>query len=48
LELYYQKLNLYYSLSKNFNLNFDESWVYDERTKLSIEINKVLRKRFSF
>ncbi|MDU1319917.1 MAG: helicase-related protein [Clostridium botulinum] len=48
LELYYQKLNLYYSLSKNFNLNFDEDWVYDERTKLSIEINKVLRKRFSF
>ncbi|EDU37413.1 RNA helicase [Clostridium sporogenes] len=48
LELYYQKLNLYYSLSKNFNLNFDECWVYDERTKLSIEINKVLRKRFSF
>ncbi|HCL4445308.1 TPA: RNA helicase [Clostridium botulinum] len=48
LELYYQKLNLYYSLSKNFNLDFDESWVYDERTKLSIEINKVLRKRFSF
>ncbi|KYN78285.1 RNA helicase [Clostridium sporogenes] len=48
LELYYQKLNLYYSLSKNFNLNFDESWVYDERSKLSIEINKVLRKRFSF
>lgn len=48
LELYYQKLNLYYSLSKNFNLNFDEDWVYNERTKLSIEINKVLRKRFSF
>ncbi|MFV3012341.1 helicase-related protein [Clostridium botulinum] len=48
LELYYQKLNLYYSLSKNFNLDFDESWVYDERTKLSVEINKVLRKRFSF
>ncbi|WP_407301483.1 helicase-related protein [Clostridium botulinum] len=48
LELYYQKLNLYYSLSKNFNLDFDENWVYDERTKLSIEINKVLRKRFSF
>ncbi|MBN3348581.1 RNA helicase [Clostridium botulinum] len=48
LELYYQKLNLYYSLSKNFNLDFDENWVYDERTKLSIEINKVLRKRFNF
>ncbi|APF27386.1 hypothetical protein NPD7_1665 [Clostridium sporogenes] len=48
LELYYQKLNLYYSLSKNFKLNFDEGWVYDERTKLSIEINKVLRKRFNF
>ncbi|WP_195923430.1 helicase-related protein [Clostridium tepidum] len=48
LELYYQKLNLYYSLSKNFNLDFDEAWVYDERVKLSTEINKVLRKRFGF
>jgi len=43
LELYYQKLNLYYSLSKNFNLNFDECWVYDERTKLSIEIDLVFK-----
>ncbi|WP_251859761.1 helicase-related protein [Clostridium sp. Marseille-Q2269] len=48
LELYYKKINLYYSLSKNFNLDFDESWVYNERIKLSAEINKVLRKRFNF
>ena len=27
LETYYQKINLYYSFSKAFNLNFDEEWV---------------------
>ncbi|EJO5346543.1 RNA helicase [Clostridium botulinum] len=48
LEIYYQKLNLYYSLAKSFNLEFEESWVYNERINLSAEINKVLRKRFSF
>ncbi|MEW9097340.1 MAG: helicase-related protein [Clostridiaceae bacterium] len=42
LELYYQKINLYYSFSKVFNLPFDEEWVYDERLKVSEEINDIL------
>ncbi|MEM1484785.1 helicase-related protein [Oscillospiraceae bacterium PP1C4] len=44
LELYYQKLNLYYSFSKNFKLDFDEKWVYREREILSEKINKLLLK----
>ncbi len=44
LELYYQKINLYYSFSKIFNLEFDEEWVYEERIKVSDEINKILTK----
>lgn len=42
LEIYYQKINLYYSFSKIFNLVFDEQWVYDERIQVSEEINKIL------
>lgn len=42
LETYYQKINLYYSFSKAFNLNFDEEWVYDERIKVSEDINHIL------
>ncbi|WPC43341.1 helicase-related protein [Clostridium sp. JS66] len=42
LELYYQKINLYYSFSKIFNLEFDEQWVYDERMVVSEDINKIL------
>ncbi|WP_123053703.1 helicase-related protein [Clostridium sp. JN-1] len=42
LELYYQKINLYYSFSKVFNLNFDVEWVYSERIKISEEINNIL------
>ena len=42
LELYYQKINLYYSFSKVFNLEFDEQWVYDERSVVSEDINKIL------
>jgi ATP-dependent RNA helicase SUPV3L1/SUV3 len=44
LELYYQKINLYYSFSKVFSLEFDEEWVYEERIKVSDEINKILTK----
>lgn len=44
LELYYQKINLYYSFSKSFKLEFDEQWVYDERLKVSEDINDILRK----
>ena len=43
LELYYQKINLYYSFSKVFNLNFDEQWVYENRVKVSENINNILK-----
>lgn len=42
LEVYYQKINMYYSFSKIFNLEFDVQWVYDERVKVSEEINEIL------
>lgn len=42
LENYYQKINLYYSFSKTFGLEFDEQWVYDERIKVSEDINEIL------
>ena len=42
LELYYQKVNMYYSFSKNFNLKLDMNWVEDERLRVSEEINKIL------
>ena len=43
LELYYQKINLYYSFSKVFKLNFDEQWVYENRIKVSDDINNILK-----
>ena len=43
LELYYQKINLYYSFSKLFKLRFDETWVYDNRVKVSNNINNILK-----
>ncbi|WP_017417101.1 helicase-related protein [Clostridium tunisiense] len=42
LEIYYQKVNLYYSFSKIFKLEYDEHWVQDERARVSEEINKIL------
>ncbi|WML35230.1 helicase-related protein [Clostridium sp. OS1-26] len=42
LENYYQKINLYYSFSKTFGLEFDEQWVYEERIKISEDINEIL------
>ncbi|AWK51484.1 RNA helicase [Clostridium beijerinckii] len=44
LEIYYQKINMYYSFSKIFNLKMDVNWVYDERIKISEEINEILLK----
>lgn len=44
LEIYYQKINMYYSFSKIFNLNFDSEWVYSERLKVSEDINEILVK----
>ncbi|WBW97085.1 helicase-related protein [Oceanirhabdus sp. W0125-5] len=43
-ELYYQKINIYYSFGKKFEVTFDEEWVYNERRKVSEEINKFLLK----
>lgn len=44
LEIYYQKINMYYSFSKIFNLKFDVNWVYNERLKVSEDINEILIK----
>ncbi|MCE9655300.1 helicase-related protein [Clostridium celatum] len=44
LEIYYQKINMYYSFSKIFNLKFDAEWVYNERIKVSEDINEILVK----
>ncbi|MBU3105350.1 helicase-related protein [Clostridium gasigenes] len=42
LEIYYQKVNLYYSFSKVFNLPFDAEWIYNERREISNNINEIL------
>lgn len=42
LEIYYQKINLYYSFAKNFKIPFEEKWVYDERLAVSERINLLL------
>ncbi|MCR4943812.1 MAG: RNA helicase, partial [Clostridium sp.] len=34
LEIYYQKINMYYSFNKLFNLKFDFQWIYDERIRV--------------
>ena len=42
LEMYYQKVNMYYSFSKNFKLELDIDWIKSERLRVSEEINKLL------
>lgn len=42
LEIYYQKINLYYSFSRAFKLELDEKWVYEAREKISNQINDIL------
>jgi ATP-dependent RNA helicase SUPV3L1/SUV3 len=42
LETYYQKINLYYSFSKVFHLEYDKQWVEEERIRVSSNINKIL------
>lgn len=42
MERYYQKVNLYYSFAKNFNVDFDPEWVYSERMRVSKRINSLL------
>ncbi|CAH2214112.1 helicase-related protein [Tepidibacter aestuarii] len=44
LEIYYQKINLYYSFGKIFGPTIDEEWIYEERNKLSEKINNLLLK----
>lgn len=44
LEIFYQKINLYYSFSKAFGLEFDEEWVCENRIKVSEDINNILIK----
>ena len=41
-EVYYQKINLYYSFSKSLGLDFDEQWVYAARKRVCDEINELL------
>ncbi|MBW6410612.1 helicase-related protein [Clostridium weizhouense] len=42
LEIYYQRVNMYYSFSKIFGLKFDMDWIYKERIKISEAINDIL------
>ena len=42
LEIYYQKIDMYYSFSKIFNLPIDIEWVNTERLRVSEEINNIL------
>ena len=42
LEIYYQRINMYYSFCKLFNLEFDFKWIYEERIKVSNDINEIL------
>lgn len=45
LELYYKKINLYYSFSKAFSLHFENDWVNQEREKTADEIHRFLRTK---
>lgn len=42
MELYYKKINLYYSFNKAFKLSFDDKWVNKERQKIATIINYLL------
>ena len=42
LEIYYQRINMYYSFCKLFKLEFDFKWIYEERLKVSDDINEIL------
>ena len=42
MERYYQKINLFYSFSRNFNIDFEPEWVYSERMRVSKRINGLL------
>lgn len=42
LELYYKKLDLYYSFGKAFNMNLDLKWLDNEKDRTSESINKLI------
>lgn len=42
LETYYKMLDLYYSFSKNFNLDYDQEWLADEKLMAAEAINHLL------
>ena len=42
LELYYRKLDLFFSFSKAFDCDIDQDELYDEREKAADQINKIL------
>jgi ATP-dependent RNA helicase SUPV3L1/SUV3 len=44
LEIQYQRVNLYYSFSRAFKLEFDEQWVLEARKDVSASINSILLK----
>ncbi|MDP4089471.1 MAG: DEAD/DEAH box helicase [Bacillota bacterium] len=45
LEIYYRKIDLYYSFSKTFNMEVDEIWVKEERSRVAKLIDKHLKER---
>jgi ATP-dependent RNA helicase SUPV3L1/SUV3 len=45
LEIYYRKVDLYYSFCKTFNFPMDELWVREERKKVAKLIDKYLKER---
>lgn len=42
LELYYKKLDLYYSFSKNYGMTWDKGWLSEEKELVAEEINYLL------
>lgn len=45
LELYYKKIDLYYSFSKTFNFSIDEDWIKSERSRIAKLIDKHLNEK---
>ena len=45
LELYYKKIDLYYSFNKTFNFSIDEEWVKIERSRIAKLIDKHLNEK---
>jgi ATP-dependent RNA helicase SUPV3L1/SUV3 len=45
LEIYYRKIDLYYSFCKTFKFDIDETWVKEERSRIAKLIDKYLKER---